>query len=157
MAKIDLFQAIKINSYDLFYSEIDKADINQVNEYGQNLLHEAVTSRNVEFVNELIKRHIELNHKDANFQTPLHYAAYHKTLEIAETILIYGGSLNVEDKYGNQPLWTAVFNARGNYELVLIFLRFKPDVNHRNNNCKSPLDFARQINDKILVSILEKS
>jgi len=157
MTVVDLFQVIRRNEKDIFYSGIDKADINQVNEDGQNLLHESVASNNLEFANELIKRKIDINHKDLNSQTPLHYVAYHKTLEIAELILIYGASLAIEDNYGNQPLWIAVFNARGDYEMVKTFLKFKPDVNHKNKNGKSPLDFAKQIHDQALVNILENS
>ena len=79
MSTIDLFQFIRINKSEAFYSGLDNADINQVNEDGQNLLHESVASNNLEFANELIKRKIDINHKDLNSQTPLHYVAYHKT------------------------------------------------------------------------------
>jgi len=154
MGNIDLFQAIRLNDENAFYSEIDHVDVNQVNEDGQNMLHEAVAYNNFPFAKELIKRNIDVNHRDIKSQTPLHYAANHRVLDIAELILNSGGSLNVEDEYGNQPTWTAVFSARGSYEIVNCFLKFKPDIRHKNRAGRSPLDFANQINDRQLVTIL---
>lgn len=154
MTEIDLFQAVRRNDADAFYSQIDNVNINQIDEEGQNLLHEAVAFHNNLLGKELIARNINVNHKDMNSRTPLHYAANSKEIELSKLILNSGGDLNIEDKYGNQPLWTAVFNAKGDYEMVKQFIEFNPDVNHKNQNGKSPLDFAQQINDQSLVSIL---
>ncbi len=151
---MSLFQAIRLNDKNGFYSEIDKVYINQANEDGQNMLHEAVAYNNFAFAKALISRNINVNHQDIKSQTPLHYAANHKVLDIAELILNSGGSLNIEDDYGNQPVWTAVFNARGDYEIVKYFLRFNPDIRHKNRAGRSPLDFAKQINDQSLVNML---
>ena len=156
MTEIDLFQAVRRNDTDVFYSQIDSIDINQVDEDGQNLLHEAVAFNNSLLGKELIERNINVNHKDASSQTPLHYAANNKEIELSSLILNSGGNLNIEDKYGNQPLWTAVFNAKGDYEMVKQFMSFNPDVNHKNQNGKSPLAFAQQINDGSLISILTR-
>ena len=155
MTEINLFQAVRRNDTNTFYSRIDEEDINQIDENGQNLLHEAVAFNNNLLGKELIARNIDVNHKDVNFQTPLHYAANNKETALAELILNSGGNLNIEDKYGNQPLWTAVFNAKGDYEIVKLLMNFKPDVNHKNLHGKSPLDFAQQINDQALVNILK--
>jgi ankyrin repeat protein len=156
MTKIDLFQAVRRNDSDTFYSQIDKVDINLIDEDGQNLLHEAVSFNNTLLGKELITRKINVNHKDGNSQTPLHYIANKKETELALLILNGGGDLNIEDKYGNQPLWTAVFNARGDYKIVKQFMNFSPDINHKNRNDKSPLDFAQQISDQSLISILKR-
>ncbi|MBD9354551.1 ankyrin repeat domain-containing protein [Methylomonas albis] len=97
---------------------------------------------------------VDVNHRDIKARTSLHYAANHKVLEIAELILNSGGALNIENDYGNQPTWTALFNARGNYEIVKCFLKFKPDIRHKNRAGRSPLDFANQINYRVLVNNL---
>ena len=157
MTKIDLFQTIRLNDIDAFYSEIDKQDINQTDGDGRNLLHITMANNNVVLAKELIAKNIDVNHRDKKKQTPLHYAATRNCIEIAEMILSNGGSMNLEDSYGNQPLWTAVFNARGNYQMVNLFLKFKPDIYHKNKHGRSPLDFAHQINDELLIDILMKS
>jgi len=149
-----LFQAIRNNDRNLFNAYIDEADINQINENGQNLLHEAIVSQNSLIAEELIYRKINVNQGDKNLQTPLHYCAMHDNADIARLILLHGGHLNLSDNFGNQPLWIAVFNAKGRYNIVNVFMQYNPDIHHKNNNNKSPLDFAKQINDQTLVSIL---
>jgi ankyrin repeat protein len=118
-------------------------------------LHEAIAFNNSLLSKELIKRNININHGDTKYQTPLHYVAMQKSPEFVELILKNGGKSNLEDIYGNQALWTAVFNAKGNYTVVEAFLKFKQDVEHKNKYGKSPLDFAKQITDQFLIKILE--
>jgi ankyrin repeat protein len=58
------------------------------------------------------------------------------------------GQLNISDNYGNQPLWTAVFNVKGKDDrlpLVELFLMYNADKNHKNKAGKSPLDFTLQV------------
>jgi ankyrin repeat protein len=152
---MNLFEYIRKNNKDLFYMHIDSVDINQTNEQGQNMLHEAIAFNNKALSEELIKRKINVNHQDEKLQTPLHYVANYNNSKIAKLLLNNHGDLNVVDKYRNSPLWTATFNARGSYEIIKLFLKYFPDINHKNNNNKSPLDFARKINDKELIDLLK--
>jgi hypothetical protein len=56
-------------------------------------------------------------------------------------------------------VWSAVFNARGKYETVLVFARFGASAvaEVKNNAGRSPLDFARQIKDSTLERTLTAS
>jgi len=157
MRAIDMFQVVRNNEADIFFSEVGNFDVSQINENGQNLLHEAVAYNNVLLGGKLIEMGVDVNGLDSKSQTPLHYAANYNAQALAEVILRHGGNLGIEDCYGNQALWTAVFNARGDYGLVLEFLRYGPDVNHRNKAGRSPLDFARQIGDQALIDILSNA
>lgn len=51
-------------------------------------------------------------------------------------------------------LWTAVFNAKGKYNIVKILKESGADSFSKNEAGRSPLDFAIQINDKDLCQIL---
>ena len=157
MPAINMFQVVRNNDTDTFLSALGKFDINQVNEDGQNLLHEAIAFGNIFFAEKLIAMMIDVNCIDAKTQTPLHFAANFRAQAIAEAILRNGGNLDIEDRYGNQALWPAVFNARGDYGLVLQFLKHRLDVNYKNKAGRSPLDFARQIGDKKLIDLLENA
>ncbi len=87
----------------------------------------------------------------------MHYCAEYFNLEASELILaVESANLNIVDKFGNNALWTAVFNARGEYDLVKLFKEHKADSNSKNNVGKSPLDFANQIEDEELAAILIK-
>lgn len=76
-------------------------------------------------------------------------------IRIAAKIIENGGKLEKKDCYGNTPLWYAVFNARGKYELIELFLQSGANSASKNNIGKSPLDFALQINDERLQRILQ--
>ncbi|MCK6649162.1 MAG: ankyrin repeat domain-containing protein [Bacteroidia bacterium] len=84
----------------------------------------------------------------------MHFTAVFNDQLVASEIIHNGGNLEIADNYGNTPLWTAVFNARGNYELVRLFLKNGANSLHKNNAGRSPLDFALQIKDEILVKLL---
>jgi len=151
----DIFQAIRIKDNNDFMSIINDFDINVLNEYNQNLLQESISSNNLSAASFLIENGIELNHQDSDGKTSLHYCASFNNYSIAEKILDKGGNINICDNFGNNPLWVAVFNARGEYELVKLFLKYNADANNKNKSNKSPLDFAIQISDEDLIDMLK--
>jgi ankyrin repeat protein len=150
---MDIFQIIRRGSLDEFLNAVKSVDINVVNEEGENMLHEAI-AYNPDYAPMLIDMNIELNQQTKENATPLHYAAHHKQLEIARKIIEGGGNLNIVDKHGNNPLWYAVFFAKGNYEMVQLFMNHKADPLNKNNAGRSALDFATQIKDAELIKIL---
>lgn len=151
----DLFQSVRLNDKDVYKDLIQQVDINITNEYNQNLLHEAVAFNNTEIGIDLISRRIDVNHKDNEGFTPLHFTAHYNNFVLTEAILNCGGNPNIKNKYSNNAIWVATFNARGKYELVKLFKKHGGDPHAKNLNGKSALDFARQIGDKNLISILE--
>ncbi|AOR59892.1 ankyrin repeat domain-containing protein [Pectobacterium parmentieri] len=151
----DIFQSVRDGLNEELLAMVNIDNINIVNEYNQNLLHEAVACGNFILINRFIELGIDVNHQDNNGQTPLHYAAQRRMEDVGETILMNKGDVLVADKYGNQPLWTAVFNARGDYGMVCLLLKYHAVPDHKNHYGKSPLDFSRQIKDAKIISILE--
>lgn len=153
----DLFQIIRLGiTLDDVSDNVLSEHINDSNEYGRNLLQEAIAHRQEAYALFLINKGINVNHRDENGATPLHYAAVYKLPLIAESILKHNGDPNLFDKHGNGPLWTAVFNARGEYKIVELLRDFNAEVNSKNLYGKSPLDFADQIKDNILINLLTK-
>ncbi|MBV1927971.1 MAG: ankyrin repeat domain-containing protein [Gammaproteobacteria bacterium] len=150
----NVFQAVRLNEIESFLSLIDSIHIDSTNEAGQNLLHEASAYKSLGCAKELLNRHINVNYKDKNGMVPLHYCAANNSYDVASEIINHGADLSAHDIHGNEPLWTAVFNARGRYDLVRLFIAKGANSGHKNHNEKSPLDFAKQINDIELVSIL---
>lgn len=149
----DLFQAVRLGALGEFRSQIAHADINTTDAGGENLLHQAIAAGRTEIGMELIDRGIDVNHATAAGDTPLHYVAVHKS-PLAEVVLRAGGRLDLANRHGNQPLWTAVFNARGDYRLVRLFIEHGADPDHKNAAGRTPRDFANQIRDAALVATL---
>ncbi|MBC7862423.1 MAG: ankyrin repeat domain-containing protein [Bacteroidia bacterium] len=136
------------------------ADVNQVEE-GQSALHAACANGAREAVEILIGHKADFNLKDeSKGQTALHYCAAHNYYDIAKMILENGGKPDVADNFGNQALWTVVFNVKGKPErfpMVELFLKHGADKNHKNNSGRSPLDFADILKYEPLIELLNKT
>lgn len=152
---MDIFQMVRCDSRDDILRAIGSIDINILNEDKENLLHEAI-AHNPEIALELIERNINVNQQTKNNAAPLHYAAHHNQLEIARKIIEKGGDINLTDKHGNNPLWYAVFFAKGHYDLVKLLMKHGADPHNKNKAGRSALDFAKQIDDKVLIDLLSR-
>jgi ankyrin repeat protein len=151
----ELFDSILVNDIEMFNKLINKTDINSLDEDGSSLLHIAIGYKKDKIALDLIEKGIDVNIQDSDGFTALHYVAEHFKIEIAKAILEKNGDVNVYNKYGNNALWTATFNSNKGYEIVKLYLAHGGDAKHNNNNDKSSIDFAKQINDYELINLLE--
>ena len=150
----DIFQAARRSEIGQFKVLLDGANLNAVTSNNRNLLHLAIAYGKQDNALELIKRGINVNFQDENGETPLHYAASYNRKELVAEILNNGSDPSIVNAHGNTPLWNAVFNAKGNYEIVALFLPNKTLATLKNKHGRSPLDFAQQIGDNKLVGML---
>lgn len=157
MSSTEIFDAVRHNRQDAFRSLLASADLNGVNEFGQNLLHVAIASKNTDAGLELIRRGVKVDQVDSQGQTPLHYAGIHQNEELARAILNAGADPSIKDVHGNGPLWSAVVKPKRNYEIVRLILQYGPDPRSKNKAGMSPLDFAKQIKSERLIALLEGS
>ena len=68
-------------------------------------------------------------------------------------LLEKGINVDKVDNFGNTSLWKATFEARGkNYDMIPLLLSYNANFNFKNNYGISPLDFAKEIGDKKLIS-----
>lgn len=152
---VDIFQLIRVGDVDGYNESIDAVDINITDRDDRSLLFEAVVSHSYVIARDLISRGVNLNKRDKNGQTVLHFAAIHNDVQIADLIVEAGADVNIVDDYGNNALWTATFNARGEYEIVKLYVNASGDPYCKNGSGRTPLDFAEQINDEELVRVLK--
>ena len=150
----EIFQAVRLGDRESLAELMKRYPLNVIDEDGQNLLHEAIASNQDDIGEDLIVRGINVNHQDRRGLTPLHYAAMHKKARLAKRILSAGARHDIEDVHGNQPLWTATFNARGDYRIVELLVAHGSSPKHRNHHGKSAVDFAAQIEDRGLLTTL---
>ena len=152
----DMFQAIRLKQSAIDQRLATVPNIHVRGHNGETLLHEAVAHDNADAAEWLIQHGAEVSAQDRNGQTPLHFAAAHSNVAMARLVLDGGADVGVFDAHGNTPLWTAVFNARGKYELVSAILAAGGArvANTKNKAGRSPLDFAKQIGDVLLVKML---
>ena len=149
----EIFSIVRNGTY-LEYSEVISDTNVNLTEHGQNLLQEATANNKVDIAADLVERGIDLNYQDTDGATALNYCIEYNDETTATLLIQQNININIEDKYGNQALWYAVFNARGEYNLVNLLLANGADAHHKNHAGRSPLDFASQINDRELIFLL---
>lgn len=131
------------------------ADINEKNMFGATARHCAIAEKQIGAVNELLKLEADVMMQDADGRTAIHYAIEHKLPTVLQALVAKcPEAISVSDKHGNQPLWTAAFNARGDFEMVSMLLACGADPEHLNNNSLSPLDIPKRMDDPALLQVL---
>ena len=74
-------------------------------------MHYAIASSNYseDIVIDLLKRGIDINKLDSNNRSPLECCCEYNRIYIAKLLLEKGANVNSIDRWGNNPLWRAVF------------------------------------------------
>ena len=117
------------------------------------LLHQAVTDGNIEAVKQHIAAGADVNAKDENGVTPLHWT---ETEEIAELLIAKGADVNAKDDWsGSTPLHRAA--TFGYKEIAELLIAKGADVNARTGSGETPLDLAiKYKNTGYVVDLLSK-
>ena len=144
----DIFTAIERGDLARVKAFLDAGvNINAVDGFGYSPVHTASSNHQDAILSYLIDKGADVNLPDGNSgATLLHYVADFNQLAAAKAALARGGSLAIEDRRGNQPLWTAVFNDKGRSEridIVKLFIEHGADADHKNRFGKSPKDFVK--------------
>lgn len=83
----------------------NKAQVDAKDRLGQTPLFNV---RNVEAMKLFIAKGANVNHKDNNGWTPLHYAVGARGKEVVQELLATGAAVNEQNKYGYTPLHMAL-------------------------------------------------
>ena len=113
--------------------------------YGRTILYDAIMNGFKDIVLELCLAKINVNHQDNNGKTPLHFASIYHQLDIAKILIDYGANVNLRDENGNTPIFDAVFNSKGNPDIILLLKENDADYQTPNNYGVSPKELAETI------------
>jgi ankyrin repeat protein len=127
----------------------------QARPYGQSLALLAVLENQTGILEDLIANGCDLNDgDDERGLAPLHAAALNDRVEAARLLLAHGARVEAEDRYGDTPLYRAVYAYQGNPEMVKLLLEHGADPAHENQHGVSPLSVADTKQDAQLVRLL---
>lgn len=106
------------------------------------LFEQASQSKSEDFVVELLRYHrANVNAKNEDGETPLHWAAANGYLKITKILISAGADVNAKNKYGQTPLHLAVSRGRLKVAEILISAG-ADDVNAKSNSGWTPLHVA---------------
>lgn len=105
-------------------------------------LFKAASSGSVSEVQSLLDGGIDINAKDADGMTPLHFAAGNNQREIVKLLVSRGAKLETKSNGGYTPLaWTVKWR-KGGIEALQTLLELGADVNGGATPGNTPLDAA---------------
>ncbi len=157
MEDVDVHRYARMNLLEELNAAISvAADLNRKDAFGATALQYAIAEKHHDAVALLLKHGADVGVQDKDGKTALHYAVELNLPDVAEELLKkHVEVIAISDRFGNEPLWTAAFNAKGNYELVSLLLRYGANPQHRNMAGLTPLDIPKRKGDDVLLRILE--
>ena len=102
----------------------------------------------------LLANKAEVNAKDNDGATPLHWAAHNGHKDVAELLLANKAEVNAKDNDGETPLhWAA---AKGHKDVVELLLANGADANVKAKNGATPRSYATEKGYKEVVELLSR-
>ena len=136
---------IELGNNDKVIKLVSEIGIDSNDGYLRTPLIWATFSNNVKLLRWLIENGANINHQDRNGYCALHFAGQQKSLESAKLLLDNGANINLKDIHGNPPIWTAIFNSRGDYTIVKLFVTNGADLDSENNHNTTSRKLAEMI------------
>jgi ankyrin repeat protein len=137
---------------------VNGADVNDVNDFGRTALHyinnirvrdevgfyhpAASAEMTVIVFNILMDEGADLNAKDIDNSTPLHFASYIGQYNVAKLLITNGANINSKDRLEAAPLHIAV--KFGQKRIVELLIDAGADFNAKDKYGKAPLHVASE-------------
>jgi len=114
----------------------------------------AASNGHLDICRLLIDKGVQMEAKDSNGNTPLHFAAANGHLEIVRLLCDHGADVEARNKWGMRPLHWAAY--RGHISIVKELIEVKNvEINARDTGGRTALSLARQLdNDDIAASLV---
>jgi len=130
-------------------------ELNALDKMGRTLLMEAVIQNQYEICSVLINHRININSQEQGGWSALHFAAQEYSTPITDLLLKNGAVIDIKDNNGNTPLFRALFNSKGNGDVIKLLLQYGANKDEKNNSGISPISLAKQITNFNLIQFFE--
>ncbi len=121
-----------------------------VDEFGRNKLHYAANNGVLLSVKKLLDDGINIDAKDNNGWTSLHFASQNNHFKTIDLLLKYKADPNIYDEQGNGPLWIAAMHAKGKCDGVISLLKSHANPDHKNKHGRSPVYIANSFKNGLV-------
>ena len=138
-----LYRLLSKNILDEVKEFIDRYGVDSVDRDGRTLLMTAVTERKNEIVRFIVELGGDVNAKDYQGFSALHFAAFRDNDVAAEILLDAGANIGSKDTQGNTPIWRLVMKNGAQSKCYDIFIKGGADINEKNKHGVSPADIMQ--------------
>lgn len=116
-----------------------------IDRFGRTALHDAALEADLQQVEALLAAGLSPAAPDDDGATPLHFAVRSGSVPTCAALLEAGAAVDARDANGNTPLFRAVFESRGDGNLIRLLRQHGADPTLLNNHGMSPVSLARSI------------
>ncbi len=134
-------------SYAAYYGKLrafhllwDDEVVEATNAGGQSLLHHAAHGGDLEIIESLLQRGLEVNRADDSGRTPLHYAIMKTHLRAVRLLLDHGAAISGADQEGSTPVHLAA--EKDDPQLLRLVLDRVPRLDVAGAGGNTPLHYA---------------
>jgi uncharacterized protein len=143
----DLFEEDDFSKVELF---VTKHGIKSIDRDGRNLLINFIIEHKIDFALKLISKNKELNINEQDKQgwSALHFAVQENVSKVVDAILKKGGIVDIEESYGNTPLWRGLFDGVDD-KIIIKLLEAGAKLTKKNKHGVPPKDFLDDASSKV--------
>ena len=149
-----IHQAVQKGDKNLLSVVLEESLLDSRDRHGNTVLHIAVQRQDVEMVQLLLKRGLNVNARNRAGETALHIACRLRNEEIAHFLLKKDMNLNLGDKNGDTVLHVA--SRRDLPSVILELLNKGANINVQNNGGNTPLHNVSSLNNFKLIRLFIK-
>jgi len=122
---------------------------------GNSLLH--MIGSNVKILHFLIGRGLDVNDRNFNGATPLHFAVEHKSIDIIKALISYGANVRAETHCGSTMLHSLCGRSKDSHlSIAKLLLKGGADLNSCHIDGATPLHYACWMRNKALAEYFIK-
>jgi len=127
--------------------------LRETDEFGRSALHYAAADGDAAEVARLLAEGADPGQPDAVRFTPLHFAAQEQHPQVITMLVTAGADLCATDRWGNTPLWRAIFTARGQRAAADALIAHGADPDAANSMGISPRRLAERFGLGDLINV----